>query len=248
VADVFGWIGSTRRERLLALVDDEVQAWMSAWSCLPSATVVVDELTDEGLVPTDGFLMGDVVVGTNVTMSDLGAGMVGITDTSNPLAAHLGHRALADLLSRLAGSGAGASETVSWDQLPRALRDSCMGAVRVAIRLPNGVVIAALGRRQVDRRAPVMARERTPTLASRRSAIDGLLASLRVELDLGDVALGDARALSPGDVLVTQIPLTKWADIFVDAQALPMMRGRPGSADGRRAVAIELLDEKESET
>lgn len=248
MADVFGWIGASRRKRTLELIDADVQAWLSGWSGHLMAAVV-EELADEDLLPGNVLRLGDIAVGTVMSLPVLGAGMVGIPDSANPLAAHLGEQALADLLTRLAGRRAEGRDVNGWDELPRTLRDARMGAVRVAIRLPHGVIVALLARPEVDRRVPVVRKPAAPALVSRTSAIAGVPASLTVELNLGEVTLGDAQALSPGDVLVTQVPLTRWADIFVDTSpALPVMRGRPGSAARRRAVAIELLEKQESET
>lgn len=250
MADVFGWIGSSRRERTLELVTGDVQAWLSGWSG-HLLTAVVEELADDDVLPGKVLRLGDIAVGTFMSMPALGAGMVGISDTANPLAGHLGEQSLADLLARLAGKGAAGRELTGWDELPRTLRDARMGAVRVAIRLPHGVIVALLARPEVDRRVPAVRTAAAPALVSRTLAIADVPASLTVELDLGEVALGDAQALSPGDVLVTQVPLTRWADVFVDTHALPalpIMRGRPGSAAGRRAVALELVETQESET
>lgn len=246
VADVFGWIGSSRRKQVVDLVNADVQAWVSAWSGSLSA-VVVEELADNDPLPGSMLLLGDVAIGTSLSLAELGAGLVDITDTTNPLAEHLGSHALADLLARLVGKHVGAGEPVATTTLSRALHEARLGAVRVAIRLPHGAIVALLARSQVDRRVPVVARAATPVLVRRASAIESLSTSLKVELDLGEVSLGDARALSPGDVLVTQVPLTRWADIVVGADALPQLRGRLGSAEGRRAVAIEINANQESE-
>jgi Type III flagellar switch regulator (C-ring) FliN C-term len=245
VADVFGWIGATRRERVRTLVAADVQAWMAAWSRNPSA-VVVEEMGADDVAPGELIAAGEVAVGAAVSLAALGAGVANIVDTQNPLATHLGERLMTDLLARLSGL-AGAGDAVTWAGLSRDLRETRMGAMHLVIRLAHGDLLIALGRRQVDRRAPVVIRERSLSVVSRRSAIDGLMAGLRVELDLGEVTLGDARALSPGDVLVTQVPLAKWADIFVAAQTQPRLRGRPGRAGGHRAVAIELLEARNSE-
>ena len=237
--EVFGWIGSTRRDIVIGKLLKQLSEWANVWSAGN-----IEEVVSVSDIPESSdlhwFALGDACVGVDRSAASLGAWLTNCTDDANPLAIHLGESALRALLGMVVASTSAEMKRVDWMTIPRVQREPRFGALHVGVSLGELRLMLVLTREMADARAAVKRGTSTEALTPRASLANRLTTPLRIELDLGELAVGEARALAGGDILLTQVPLSRLADVFIGERVVPAIQARPGGADTRRAVAIEL--------
>jgi len=244
VADRFGWIGESRRRAALAWIDAQVHQWWSDWSALPAAaTCSFDEGGIEGLLGDGSQVLrqsGSDLLLVAPGPAALAGAFVGVAaDAPGSLARYIGDEAIEDLLHRLAlGMHGEVSVPVDIEQVSRTLLEPRLGSVAISVAIGGLDLRIRLARRLVNQvQAPV--RARTVSLTSRRAASGDARARLRGELDLGDIALVELRALKPGDVIVTHCHLETLPTLVIDGERGALVaRAQLGEHRGHRALQL----------
>jgi len=244
VADRFGWIGTTRQQFVVDWVAAQVREWWGDWSALDAAPAVrlaetMDSLADAGddatslLLTTDFFL---AIPGP----SALAGAFVGVAvDAPGSLASYVGEEATHDLVHRLSRDDRRkASQLPDAAALPPALSDPRLGCVALTVEIGGLALRIRLARRLVDTiHSPE--RARGVSLTTLRLAIGEASARLRGQLDLGEIALAELRALKPGDVLVTRARLETLPALVIESDgAAVVARAQLGEHRGQRALQL----------
>jgi hypothetical protein len=218
-----------------------VAAWIAGWHA--DAVAVTASLVDDDDHAGNGFswhgVDGVAAIGFEHDLADLGAVLASLPPSDDPLARHIGSEATTALIERLSGAAiAHPGNPLGAPSL--ALLESRRGAVGIDVIAGPVVMRVLVGHSRVDTLAPSPVYPR-PALSSRRSVVDGLTRRVGVELDLGELRLGDARQLRVGDVLVTGTLLIAMARLFAGEKVLPEIGVRLGRHGTYRAVAVENL-------
>lgn len=244
MADRFGWIGETRRRAVLAWLDVQMHQWWADWSALDAvATSSFDEGDIEGLLTGGSQALrqcgSDLLLAAPGPAALAGAFVGVAADAPGSLARYIGDEAIEDLVRRLAlGMHGEVSVPVDIGQVSRALLEPRLGSVAILVAIGGLDLRVCLARSLVSQvQAPV--RARTVSLTTRRVAASDARTRLRGELDLGDIALVELRALKPGDVIVTHARLETLPTLVIDGgRSALVARAQLGEHRGQRALQL----------
>jgi len=240
VAEKFGWIGTTRRETVAVALQGIVASWVRDWMPgEPGAEVISISATDFTACGTWHGVGERLFLGTHATHGEIGVTLLGASDPNHPLARHIGKDALASLCACLAGEGVGSVEVMDVPA-KRTLIDERSGALAFAVEAGALEVRVHLSRERVDELAPVPLRT-AHALCRRTVLVEDLTESITIEIELGELNLGDARNLHVGDVLATTTPLSSLACLNLNGRVLPAIGARLGCRDTHRAIALETI-------
>jgi len=244
VADRFGWIGTTRQQFVVDWAVAQLREWWGDWSALDATPTVRLDGTTYGLPDTcddaTSLLFAADLLLAIPGPSVLAGAFVGVAaDAPGSLASYVGEEATHDLAHRLSRDDRRkASQPLDAAELPPALSDPRLGCIALAAEIGGLTFRIRLARRLVDTiRTPE--RMRGVSLTTRRLAIGEASARLRGQLDLGDIALAELRALKPGDVLVTRARLETLPALVIDSDgAAVVAHAQLGEHQGRRALQL----------
>jgi hypothetical protein len=156
-------------------------------------------------------------------------------DPAQRIARDAGDAALADLARRLAALDAAAP--VARDRTPPADWSAPLaGALAFRVGWKERALTLVLGPARVAALAGVGV-PRTTRLAPRGESVQSAVLALRVELDLGALPLASVRALAPGALLRTDVPLSA-AFALRDPIGPLTLRCRLGRREQRRAALL----------
>lgn len=213
----YGWLGTTRKQKVCELVSSCCDTWLADW-CLQHealeaglAELAVISQAKESLAwkiePADGCLL----VAMDKRQLDVFGGrlVLAAADGSDGIAAELCRAALQDLATRLvARMGlSGGTPVISEEEWPEWVAHPEWGALGLNVTIDDFDVQIAMDRAIIDAAFPKTVKAAGAALSSRAATLGTVAVPLAAVLDFGLVSARDLAGLHPGEVLVSECPL-----------------------------------------
>ena len=253
---LFGWLGESRREALLALISSEVAAWSSEW-WVHHASADVDarggehhRFTTQGPKPfVSPSPSGSLAMFLGSKGFDgIGRHLAGTVDEEDTgWARRMGEDALDDLAQRIfRRAGVTELSTLSESSASLDVGRTDLGAGVVAIALGRLEWVLAVDRQLADRLVPPRAIQPVG-LTSRQSALDGVPLRVSAVIDFGSVNLTHLSDLRVGEILVGDRKLEEALQLHVEGHGA-VAKGYLRRLGSQRAVMLDSAHSQERYT
>lgn len=211
----YGWLGTTRKQKVCELVSSCCNTWLEDW-CLQHEALeagvteqsVISQAV-ESLAWKVELAGGCLLVAMEKRQLDaLGGRLVlAAADGSDGIAAELGRAAMQDLAARLVArmglsSGAPVASEGAW---PESVAPE-WGALGLHVTIDDFDVQITMDRAVIDAAFPRKVKA-ADTLSGRAESLGSIVVPLTAVLDFGLVSARDLAGLRPGEVLVSECPL-----------------------------------------
>lgn len=241
------WLSETRARRIAETLTDLSRDWIEAWWVCAPRDVTWRHVASVGLAAADSLALLADWDGCAVAypmslaqLAELGRHIVDVHDgAETALARRIGQEALGDLLARIQARIGATGEIMLRQhegELPAELGRASRGSALFSAAFGGVSVRLAMNSHLADRLAP--GKNPPEASLSRRDSVVGLgRVRLQLRLDLGDLALGELRQLTVGEVIASRVPLDHPFELGL-AGAPPLATARLGRDDRQRAVVL----------
>lgn len=253
----FGWLGESRKAKLIANVAECLRVWLREWCAQRGPhDLKVEECTahDRWIPEGRGALLqsdqGCLFVALREDrMVALGTRLAGmVADEGRGLAEAVAAAALEDCLCCLAGIAGISGVVADWQGggCPSSLDRPEWGGFWAKVSFDHIDFLLALDRSATTRLAPERRFESRP-LQTRVQAMESATVELSAVMAFADVGMLDLTGLREGDVLVSERRLDEAIELRAPGGHM-VARARIGHSAGRKAVIATAAEMRQEET